>query len=370
MEIRDVEVMVLATPGDYGLMGDGGESHGPRHSCVFLLHTDEDLTGISQVETQPHVAAAIVEAPGKRLCWMSSGVPRAAISKDGVEDGQKLPQGRHQRDLRRVASGTEALVERGEDRIVTRSGDGGHVQHAPHRSAALLNHATAPQGAAIAVEGRDADQSRDLPAVEVAQFREFGDERRGGDRAHSRYGPEQVLGLPPRRTGPDRVMEVGFEVAEGLLEPRDMGVDAALKRPIPDQAPPIGLRPEHLHELTPAGDELAEVLDVFGGQRPNSRAHGFGKVGDDAGVQRIGFGERPGGASEIPDLAGIDDGDRQVGTGQGGRHGGLIAPGGFEDHQRGAQRLQPGDELDEPGLIRGDDEGLVPRQNLVRRTRG
>jgi hypothetical protein len=77
----------------------------------------------------------------------------------------------------------------------------------------------------------------------VAQFREFCDERRGGDRAHARYGPEPVLGLLPRRTGPDRVVQIGFEVAEGLLEPRDMGVDAALKRPIPDQAPAIGLRP-------------------------------------------------------------------------------------------------------------------------------
>jgi hypothetical protein len=81
MEIRDVEVMVLATPGDYGLMGDGGQSHGPRHSCVFLVHTDEDLTGISQVETQPHVAAAIVEAPGKASGFFS-GLRALAIGQD------------------------------------------------------------------------------------------------------------------------------------------------------------------------------------------------------------------------------------------------------------------------------------------------
>ena len=137
-----------------------------------------------------------------------------------------------------------------------------------------------------------------------------------------------------------------------------MGVDAALQRPIPDQAPPIGFRPEHLDELTPAGHEFAEVLGLFGGQRPNGRAHGFGKAGDDVGVQRIGFGEGPRGAGEIPDLAGIDDRHRQVGAGQRGGHGGLIASGGFEDHQRGAQSPAAGRRLDEPGLIMGDDEGL------------
>ena len=65
-----------------------------------------------------------------------------------------------------------------------------------------------------------------------------------------------------------------------------MGVQAALQGPIPDKTAPIGFRPEHLHELTPAGDELAQALGVVGGQRPGRRAHGFGEARDDLGVQR------------------------------------------------------------------------------------
>jgi hypothetical protein len=41
VKIRDVEVAVLAAPGDYGIAAGGGDSHGPRHTCVFLAHTDE-----------------------------------------------------------------------------------------------------------------------------------------------------------------------------------------------------------------------------------------------------------------------------------------------------------------------------------------
>jgi hypothetical protein len=118
------------------------------------------------------------------------------------------------------------------------------------------------------------------------------------------------------------------------------------------EAPAIGLGPEHLDELTTAGHELAEALGVFGGQRPDDRADSFGKAGDDVSVKRIGLGERPRGAGEIADLPRVDDRDRQVGAGQGGRHR------GFEDDQRGTQRLQPGHELGQPGLIVGDDERL------------
>ena len=58
-----------------------------------------------------------------------------------------------------------------------------------------------------------------------------------------------------------------------------------LEAAIPDQAPPIGFGAEHLHELTAAGHEFAEALGVFGGQRADGRAHGFGKAGDDVGIQ-------------------------------------------------------------------------------------
>jgi L-alanine-DL-glutamate epimerase-like enolase superfamily enzyme len=84
MRIRDVEVVVLGAPGDYGLTADGGESHGPKYSCVFLVHTDEGLTGVAQLETQPHVAAAIVNAPGEASGFFS-GLRALAVGQDPLQ---------------------------------------------------------------------------------------------------------------------------------------------------------------------------------------------------------------------------------------------------------------------------------------------
>jgi hypothetical protein len=273
-------------------------------------------------------------------------------------------KGRHEGDLRRVAGGAETLVEREEDWIVTGCGERGPVQGAPHRAAAAANHPAAPQGATVPVEGRDPDQGGNLPAAELPQFGEFGDERGGRNRTHAGHGAEQVLRLSTHRAGADGVVQIRLEVAQRALQPGDVGVDAALQPAIPGQAPPIGLGPEHLDQLTAAGDELAEALGVFARQRADDRAHGLGKASDDLDVQGVSLGEHPGGAGEIPDLAGVDDGDRQTGAGQGGRHGGLVAPRGFEDDQRGPQRLQPRPELGQPGLIVGDHEGLSGGANV------
>jgi hypothetical protein len=74
---------------------------------------------------------------------------------------------------------------------------------------------------------------------------------------------------------------------------------------------PLGV----LDELATAGDEFPGALGVFGGPRPDGWAHGFGKAGDDVGVQRIGLGERSGGAGEIADLPGVDERHREMGAG-------------------------------------------------------
>ena len=62
-------------------------------------------------------------------------------------------------------------------------------------------------------------------------------------------------------------------------------------------------------------------------------AHRLREERDAPRIQRVGLGELPGGAGEVPDLPWIDDRDGEAGSGQGGGGGGLVASGGFEhDH--------------------------------------
>jgi L-rhamnonate dehydratase len=82
LRITDVEALILESPGTYGT--DGAEVHGFKHSCVFIVSTDQGLTGFAQIETQPHVARAILEAPGDDSGLMS-GLRALAVGEDALE---------------------------------------------------------------------------------------------------------------------------------------------------------------------------------------------------------------------------------------------------------------------------------------------
>ena len=58
MKITDIEVIELRVPGWTGETFDGSYDN-----CVVLVHTDEGLTGIAEVDSVPSVIRAIIEAP-------------------------------------------------------------------------------------------------------------------------------------------------------------------------------------------------------------------------------------------------------------------------------------------------------------------
>src|SRR6476646_9629248 len=63
MKITDVEAIVLDTGKDYPDPSVASEAHGVRFVSLLKISTDEGITGWADIETQPHVGKAIVEAP-------------------------------------------------------------------------------------------------------------------------------------------------------------------------------------------------------------------------------------------------------------------------------------------------------------------
>ena len=63
MKITNVEAIALDSGVDYGAPESGEESGGVRHCLLLKVSTDEGITGWSDVETAPHVGAAVVESP-------------------------------------------------------------------------------------------------------------------------------------------------------------------------------------------------------------------------------------------------------------------------------------------------------------------
>ena len=61
-------------------------------------------------------------------------------------------------------------------------------------------------------------------------------------------------------------------------------------------------------------------------------------------LQAVSLGELPLGASEVTNLAGVDDGDREARRPECGGDGRLVAPGGFHDDALGAHGLETEDQ--------------------------
>lgn len=85
MKITQVEAIILQSPRDYGV--EGGESAGPRYRSLLRVSTDEGLEGWAEIETQPHVLKAVIDAPGDGS-GMFEGVGRLVVGRDPFDIGR------------------------------------------------------------------------------------------------------------------------------------------------------------------------------------------------------------------------------------------------------------------------------------------
>lgn len=90
MRITDVEAIVLDTGQDYPDPNEATEAHGVRFVSLIKISTDEGITGWSDIETQPHVGKAIVDAPSGGGIGFES--LRSALLEEDPLDRERLWQ--------------------------------------------------------------------------------------------------------------------------------------------------------------------------------------------------------------------------------------------------------------------------------------
>lgn len=78
MKIVDIEVIELRVPG-----WTGGTFDGSYDNCLVLVHTDESISGIAEVDSVPSVIRAIVEAPRSHTHAM--GLKEAIVGQDPMD---------------------------------------------------------------------------------------------------------------------------------------------------------------------------------------------------------------------------------------------------------------------------------------------
>jgi len=82
VKITKVEAIILESPRDYGVYA--GESAGPRFRSLLRVSTDQGIDGWSEIETQPHVLKAVIDAPGDGS-GMFEGLGRLVVGRDPFE---------------------------------------------------------------------------------------------------------------------------------------------------------------------------------------------------------------------------------------------------------------------------------------------
>lgn len=86
MKISDVELIVLEAPGaGYRSPEDAGEAFGIKYLPLVRVTTDSGITGYSDIETQPHIAKAIVEAPSEGATPGFQGLKSVLVDEDPFE---------------------------------------------------------------------------------------------------------------------------------------------------------------------------------------------------------------------------------------------------------------------------------------------
>jgi L-rhamnonate dehydratase len=79
MRITDVEALLLRQPGEI----DAAAADGSQDGLLVRVHTDEGLIGIGEVDSQPHVARAVIDAPASHK--NATGLRALLVGQDPLD---------------------------------------------------------------------------------------------------------------------------------------------------------------------------------------------------------------------------------------------------------------------------------------------
>lgn len=85
MKITNVSVIILESPGVYEATAGGEEAYGIKYLGLVKVETDVGLVGYADLETQPHVARAIVDAPSEGAVPGFQGLRSVLLGEDPFE---------------------------------------------------------------------------------------------------------------------------------------------------------------------------------------------------------------------------------------------------------------------------------------------
>jgi hypothetical protein len=239
-----------------------------------------------------------------------SGMPLGVVTEHGVEGYNHLAHHCDDDDLSLFTGGGQALGEGFEMRIVSARTQGCHVENVTNGHATPIDTAVSLKLSAIEVVGRETDQGGDLLAINLAEFRQRGEERIGEGRADARHGDKQLIAIGETRIS-------GDQFGQPLVEEKNIGLDS--------QQSTLANTPQHgvlemsrlvhsgdmlVTQLAPHGYDLGEMFNRIVALQ-NACRHDRDVFCDQSSVQTIILGQDTAGASELTKLVRVDASHRQ-----------------------------------------------------------
>lgn len=268
------------------------------------------------------------------------------IFDHGVEDDEELSSAGDADGVTGFSLAFEFIVEVFDDGVMGGRGYGGHVKCGSDASSASEDSAFSFEFPAVTVERSETYQRGDLLPVELSKFRDFGNERSGGDISDARYGRKEFGFVIPLIVGFDECFHFFFEDMDLLVEEFD-----SLKQTLSDGFVDDILKStifsfSEFDELSSSGDELIKIVlfFMFLSECPGSDL--ISEVGDDESINGIGFGKNADADGKGPHLSGIDESDEVPSIKQLMDESFLVSTGGLKNDE---DRLRFGESLNEFG---------------------
>lgn len=253
------------------------------------------------------------------------------ILEHGVQDDEELAHTGSNSNFGLFASLFESIAESLEDGIVFHSANGGHIESASQGGAPSCNVSWTVMDAALIVHGCDSDECGDLLPIELSEFGQFGDECRGRDGSHARYGSQAVIAIVPVIIGLDEVQDGFLNAFEIFVQGIDDDLQAFTDVLVGASGLAIHFAGTEFDELSPACDEFIEFGLFFMSFGDWARLNVLGKAGNDLSVQSISLGQEADAFGITANLPGVHDGDRMPCGGQVTDQQVLIPPRSFDD---------------------------------------
>jgi hypothetical protein len=272
---------------------------------------------------------------------------KVRVFKDVVHQDDEFTHDGGERDFGGFARCPKALIELFELPIGACSDERGHVERAPDLSASAADTSPAMPLTAFPWVRSQPGQRRHLPAIEGAQFGQFGQDAQCGEGSDPGNGFEFLDAFLQGGDLGAELLELGLDLIQVAFQMPDQASGLPAQRRPRQPLSLLTLGHEHVQQLDPAPNQFGQLLFRFGAGGGGLGLQGPAIFGQECCIDVVGFGALASGPGKMPDPGGVEHTDRKAGLMQGGDDLALVAASGFTDQ---VNRTVIGQELQEAAV--------------------